>query len=78
MTGQLQTCLTKLFSNYLQLHGFSCGIDDLILNKKSEKNRISGLEAAFEHSVKTIAHFLSVQEVPENIDYVQRGKYLNE
>lgn len=43
MTGQLQTCLTKLFSNYLQVHGFSCGIDDLILTRKADKNRVSGL-----------------------------------
>ena len=78
MTGQLQTCLTKLFSNYLQLHGFSCGIDDLILTRKSDKNRISTLETAHSTAVKAIAQYLNVKEVPENIDYLQREKYLND
>ena len=72
MTGQLQTCLTKLFSNYLQLHGFSCGIDDLILTRKSDKNRASGLEGAFDSAVKNIAQFLNVKDIPQNMDYWQR------
>lgn len=38
-TGQLMTCLNKLFLNYMQINGFTCGLDDLILKKKADKNR---------------------------------------
>jgi hypothetical protein len=33
------TCLTKLFLNYMQMHGFTCGLDDLLLKKKANKTR---------------------------------------
>jgi hypothetical protein len=33
------TCLTKLFLNYMQMHGFTCGLDDLLLKKKTNKMR---------------------------------------
>ena len=39
LTGRLLTCLTKLFTNYLQMHGFTCGLDDLLLKKKNNKLR---------------------------------------
>ena len=39
LTGNLITCLTKLFLSYMQVHGFTCGIDDLMLKKKINKSR---------------------------------------
>ena len=39
-TGKLMTCLNKLFLNYMQMHGFTCGLDDLILKKKMNKEPI--------------------------------------
>lgn len=33
------TCLTKLFLNYMQVHGFTCGLDDLLLKKNANKSR---------------------------------------
>ena len=77
MTGQLQTCLTILFSNFLKMHGFSCGIDDLILTKKADKSRAAGLEEAHQQAVRNIAAFLNVKDVPQNIDYVQRNRHLS-
>jgi DNA-directed RNA polymerase I subunit RPA1 len=43
MTGKLMTCLNKLFLNYMQINGFTCGMDDLILKRKAEKVRKEGL-----------------------------------
>ncbi len=31
LLGRLFSCFSRLFSAYLQLHGFTCGMDDLIL-----------------------------------------------
>lgn len=39
LTGKLVTCLTKLFLSYMQTHGFTCGLDDLILKPKLNKAR---------------------------------------
>ena len=38
-TGKLMTCLTKLFLTYIQMHGFTCGLDDLLLKKTTNKVR---------------------------------------
>ncbi len=38
------TCLTKLFLAYMQVHGFTCGMDDLILKSKVNKTRINMVE----------------------------------
>lgn len=38
-TGKLMTCLTKLFLTYIQMHGFTCGLDDLLLKRKCNKTR---------------------------------------
>jgi len=38
------TCLNKLFLNYMQFHGFTCGLDDLILKKKANKARKDQLD----------------------------------
>lgn len=44
-TGKLMTCLNKLFLNYMQMHGFTCGLDDLILKNKANRTRKEMLEA---------------------------------
>ena len=43
-TGKLMTCLNKLFLNYMQTNGFTCGLDDLILKKKTDRKRTEMLE----------------------------------
>ena len=48
------TCLTKLFLNYMQIHGFTCGLDDLVLKKKANKTRTSALELAHEYTVSKV------------------------
>ncbi len=43
-TGKLMTCLNKLFLNYMQMHGFTCGLDDLLLKKKATKSRTLAIQ----------------------------------
>jgi hypothetical protein len=38
------TCLNKLFLNYMQMHGFTCGLDDLLLKKKSNTKRTEAIK----------------------------------
>lgn len=39
MAGRLLSCLSRLFTHYLQHHGFTCGIDDVLLLAAAESRR---------------------------------------
>lgn len=39
------TALNKLFLAYMQIHGFTCGLDDLVLKKKANKVRRKMLDS---------------------------------
>lgn len=75
MTGQLLTSLTKLFSSYLQMHGFTCGMDDLMLRKGVEKQRRDKLELAHQNTVQEIAQHFGVKEKLDGLEYVGRSIY---
>jgi DNA-directed RNA polymerase I subunit RPA1 len=76
LTGQLMTCLTKLFSSYLQVHGFTCGMDDLILQKSAEKSRKTKIEHVHTKTVEEVAKHLGIKEKFDDIDFVGRESYL--
>lgn len=40
LTGKLFTALAKLLSAHLQMHGFTCGLDDLLVHKDAEAVRL--------------------------------------
>ena len=44
--GALLSILSRLFTNFLQKHGFTCGMDDLILTQQAELDRIDELAKA--------------------------------
>lgn len=46
--GALLSIFSRLFTNFLQKHGFTCGIDDLILTADAEKDRVVELNKADE------------------------------
>lgn len=52
VTGKLITCLTKLFLSYIQVHGFTCGLDDLMLKKKVNKKRQTLIDGAHSETVE--------------------------
>lgn len=73
-TGKLMTCLNKLFLNYMQINGFTCGLDDLILLKKSDKNRKQMLDKVHEETVNEICQAYG-EPSPQNIYYMGRSDY---
>jgi DNA-directed RNA polymerase I subunit RPA1 len=46
LTGNLFTALAKLLSAHLQMHGFTCGMDDLLVHKDTDAKRISEIKKA--------------------------------
>ena len=46
IAGALLSIFTRLFTNFLQKHGFTCGMDDLILTAQSEAERLEELAKA--------------------------------
>jgi DNA-directed RNA polymerase I subunit RPA1 len=50
--GDLLTILGRLFTTFLQSHGFTCGIDDLILDNKAEVGRRADFVKGVEVGVK--------------------------
>ena len=61
-TGQLLTAFAKLFNAYLQIHGFTCGMDDLLVNKNQEKKRIVDIQANMINSIKNVANYVQMNE----------------
>lgn len=57
-SGLLLTALGKLFVFYLQMVGFSCGVDDLLLNKEGETIRKNKLQEALKVGVEGIPTFI--------------------
>merc|ERR1712100_264759 len=57
MAGLLLSVLGRLFTLYLQFHGFTCGIDDLIINKEGNKRRTHALKRADIHGASVAQEF---------------------
>ena len=41
--GILLSALSRLFTNFLQMHGFTCGVDDLLITEGKDSERINQL-----------------------------------
>lgn len=72
--GRLMTCLNKLFLNYMQINGFTCGLDDLILKKKGDKLRKEHLDEVHEKTVEEVCKGYQ-QEVPKGVYYFGRSDF---
>lgn len=68
------TCLNKLFLNYMQINGFTCGLDDLILLKKADKNRKQMLDKVHEETVNEICKAYG-EPAPQGVYYMGRSQY---
>jgi DNA-directed RNA polymerase I subunit RPA1 len=42
--GELLTSLARVFTVFLQTYGFTCGLDDLVINRKYDKLRREAIE----------------------------------
>ncbi|BBN13954.1 DNA-directed RNA polymerase I subunit RPA1 [Marchantia polymorpha subsp. ruderalis] len=71
--GKLLSVFSRLFTNYLQMHGFTCGIGDLLLVPKAEKERRHKLRKADKLGDSVHAKFIGDPETQADID-VERVK----
>lgn len=55
--GELLTSLARIFTAYLQMHGFTCGLDDLVLTKEFNKKRRMIIENSHKLGVESAAEF---------------------
>ncbi|XP_012574995.1 DNA-directed RNA polymerase I subunit 1-like isoform X1 [Cicer arietinum] len=65
--GFLLSALSRLFTNFLQMHGFTCGVDDLLLTEGKDSERTNQLESCEEIGDIVHREFIGVME-GDNID----------
>lgn len=59
--GDLLTALARIFTVYLQMYGFTCGLDDLVLTPKFNKDRRMLIEKCHKEGVETAADFCGLK-----------------
>lgn len=76
-TGKLMSGLSRLFSNYLQMHGFTCGLDDLITSPEFEQTRKQYMKDLHNSAVSAQAKYAGMKDyiVPEGFDLFGRPLY---
>jgi DNA-directed RNA polymerase I subunit RPA1 len=86
LTGKFFSCLARLLTVFLQMHGFTCGMDDLILDKKVDAMRYEKIEKAHQDGVKSAARYANVViNLPHSLMLCNRptftlnrkGRYIN-
>jgi DNA-directed RNA polymerase I subunit RPA1 len=60
--GKLLSSLGRLFTNFLQISGHTCGIEDLILNRSANKKRSELLDQAESDAERGLQEFLSIRK----------------
>ena len=65
IAGKLLSVLSRLLTLFLQQHGFTCGMDDLVLVAESEELRVKELAKAGAAAKSAAEAFVQVKDVPE-------------
>ncbi|CAN1745140.1 DNA-directed RNA polymerase I subunit 1 [Linum perenne] len=60
--GTLLSVLSRLFTSYLQMHGFTCGIDDLLILKDKDEARKRQLEGCEKDAELVHRHFIGIKD----------------
>nr|XP_011458916.1 PREDICTED: DNA-directed RNA polymerase I subunit RPA1-like isoform X1 [Fragaria vesca subsp. vesca] len=60
--GKLLSAFSRLYTVYLQMHGFTCGVDDLLLLQSKDKKMKEQLESCEELGEKVIREFIGVRQ----------------
>lgn len=61
--GELLTSLARVFAVFLQTHGFTCGLDDLIVGKEHNKLRREAIENGHKEGIKAAAEFCELKGI---------------
>lgn len=71
--GELLTSLARVFVVFLQKHGFTCGLDDLMISRNYNKNRRMAIETGHFEGVKASAEFCGLKDyVPKKMNFSNR------
>ncbi|KAE9596846.1 putative DNA-directed RNA polymerase [Lupinus albus] len=62
IAGNLLSALSRLFTNFLQMHGFTCGVDDLLLTEAKDGERMTQLESCEEIGDIVHREFIGVMD----------------
>lgn len=76
-TGKLLSGLSRLFCNYLQMHGFTCGLEDLVMSPEFEDIRKNYIKDIFLTGLNGQAKFLGSKDylIPEGFDLFGRPAF---
>jgi len=61
--GELLTSLARVFAVFLQTHGFTCGLDDLMVGKEHNKLRREAIENGHKEGIKAAAEFCELKGI---------------
>ncbi|KAK7392857.1 hypothetical protein VNO78_21307 [Psophocarpus tetragonolobus] len=67
VAGNLLSALSRLFTTFLQMHGFTCGVDDLMLTEGKDVERMNQLQSCEEIGDIVHREFIGVM-VSDNLD----------
>lgn len=71
--GELLTSLARVFVVFLQTHGFTCGLDDLMIDKEFNKNRRMAIENGHLEGVKAAAKYCGLKDYqPKKMNFSNR------
>lgn len=58
------------------MHGFTCGMDDLILEEVEADKRFQSIENAHLHGIKAAAQYVKLNtEIPQSLKLANRPSY---
>ena len=60
-TGLLISALTRMCTNFLKIHGFTCGLGDLILNEEFEEKREDIMGNVHLDAIKSVAQSVGIK-----------------
>ncbi|CAN0909974.1 DNA-directed RNA polymerase I subunit 1 [Linum grandiflorum] len=60
--GTLLSVLSRLFTGYLQMHAFTCGVDDLLIMKDKDDARKRQLEGCEKDAELVHRHFIGIKD----------------
>ncbi|BFG35355.1 hypothetical protein CerSpe_216290 [Prunus speciosa] len=64
--GKLLSVLSHLFTSYLQMHGFTCGVDDLLLLESEDTKMMDQRESCEDVGEKVYSDFIKFKDVKRN------------
>lgn len=60
--GELLTALARIFVVFLQTHGHSCGLDDLVLKPRFNKHRRTSIEQGHQSGLLAAVNFCQMSQ----------------